>query len=173
MWIEISHLLWKGDIIIITAAIICSGLDDLSTVYSCLFPDDHWEWALYIRLKVEMKPSCPVWMIFNKSHTFKESMGNHIVLLYEAVDWEALSTETFGHGADQHFSVAFPSVLWESVEQPHGTVIIQQNPGHRLPLLISDAAWWEVADQELNVVVTFLVPSKLPGVIHQVNMGKI
>lgn len=48
--------------------------------------------------------------------------------------------ESLGHGADQHFGVAFPSVLWQCVQHPQGTVIIHQNPGHRLTLAVSDAA---------------------------------
>lgn len=123
--------------------------------------------------KIALKPYCPVWGILDKAQVFIEPLGDHIVVLYETVHWVALSIESFGHGTDNHFGIAFPSVLWQSVQKPHGTVIIHQNPGHRLTLVVSDTTWWEVADEVLNAAGTFLISSKFPVFIHQVNMGKV
>lgn len=100
-------------------------------------------------------------------------MGARVLLLYEAVHWVAFSVESPGHSADQDFGVTSPSVLWQSVQQAQRTVIIHQDPGHGLTLAICDAVRWEVADEVFNVHVTLLVPSELPGLIHQVDVGKV
>lgn len=61
--------------------------------------------------EVEIQPCRPVRGILNEAQVFKEPVGDHVFFLYEAVDRVALSMESLGHGADQHFGIAFPSVL--------------------------------------------------------------
>lgn len=100
-------------------------------------------------------------------------MGERVFLLYETEDWKTFSAESPDHGADQHFGVTFPSVLRHSVQKPHGAVVIQQDPGHGLAALVTDATRREVGDEVFNVVVAFLVPPELPGFIHQVDVGNI
>lgn len=129
--------------------------------------------TLLTKSEVKLKPCCPVWRILNEAQVFKKSVGDCVVLLYVAVHWVALSMQELSNSANQHFSVAFPSVLWQCVQHAQGTVIIHQNPGYRLTLVISDAAWRKITDEVFNVAVTLLIPSKLPGFIHQVNMGKV
>ena len=58
--------------------------------------------------------------------------------------------ESPGHGADQDFRISFPPVLWKSVQHAHGTVIIHQDPGHRLTLSVGDAACRKVANVVFN-----------------------
>lgn len=123
------------------------------------------------RLLTDRKPSCPIGGVINETQVFKEPVGHFIVLLYVAVDRVALSTDMFHHRTDQNFSIAFPSVLWQSVQQPDGTVIIHQNPGHQLAMLVCEAARREVPDEVVNVAVTSLVPSKFPGAVYHVNVG--
>lgn len=132
----------------------------------------HSYW-LVTKSNIALNPCCPVWGILNETQTFKEPLGDHVVILYVSVHWVALSIESLGHGTDNCFGIAFPPVLWQSVQHPYGTVIIHQNPGHWLTLVVSDTTWWEVADEVFNSVVAFLVSSKFPSSIHQVNMGKV
>lgn len=60
---------------------------------------------------IESRECRPARGFLSEAQAFKEPVGDHIPLLYEAVDWIALSVESLGHGADQDFGVAFPSVL--------------------------------------------------------------
>lgn len=118
-----------------------------------------------------LKPRCLIWRIINETQFFKQPVGHLIVDLYVAVHWIALSTYFFDHWTNQDFGIAFPSVLRQSVQQPHGTVIVHQNPGHWLALLVCDAARREVLDQVIDVAVACRVPAELPCVVYQVSMG--
>lgn len=132
-----------------------------------------WWRQIVSKSKVELKPCCPICGILGKAQVFKELVGYHVLLLYKAVDWEAFGMESLSHGANQHLGIAFPSMLWQRVQHPHGTVIIHQNPGQRLTLIIIDAAGREVADKVLNGLVTLCVAAKFPGFIHQIDMREV
>lgn len=119
------------------------------------------------------KPSRLIWGIMNKTQFFKQPIGHLIFNLYVAVHWVALSTDLFHHWTNQDFGIAFPSMLRQSVQQPHGTVIVHQNPSHWLAMLVCDAAWREVLDEVINGAVPSRVPAELPGVVYQVDMGWI
>lgn len=117
-----------------------------------------------------LKPRCIIRRNINETQFFKQPVGHLIVNLYVAVHWIAFSTDFCDHWTNQDFGIAFSPVLRQSVEQPHGTVIIHQNPGHWLAILVYDAARREVVDQVVDGAVACRVPAKLPGVVYQVNM---
>ena len=127
----------------------------------------------YFNSKVELEPCCPVWWIINEAHVFKELVGDYILLLYEAVHRVAFSSEPLGHGVDEHLGIAFPSVLWKSVQDPQCTVVIEQKPGQWLPLFVGNATRWEVDNEVFNDVVSLFPLSKFPSFIHQVSMGEV
>lgn len=90
--------------------------------------------------KINLKPYGPIRGVLNEAQVLKKSVGDSIVLLYEAVHRVPLSEQPLCHGADQHFSITFPSVFGKSVQNPHGAVVVDQKPGHWMALFISDAA---------------------------------
>ena len=59
--------------------------------------------------------------VFSKAHALKELIGDLVLLLYKTEHWAALSLQSLSHAADQDFSIALPSVLWQSVQHSHGT----------------------------------------------------
>ena len=123
----------------------------------------------YLKL-IDWKPCCPVWGILSEAHVFKEFVGDNVLLLYEAVHWGSLSVESLGHGTDQDFSVAFPSVLWQSVQHPHGTGHICQDPGHGLCVCIQHTAGGVACKHVPDHPDGLIALCKLPRLIHNANV---
>lgn len=78
--------------------------------------------------------------------------------------------ESLSHGADYSFSVAFSSVLWQSVQHPHGTRSIGKNPGHGPSFGIQHTAGGEVYNHVVDHPNGHLTISKLPVLIHQLEV---
>lgn len=115
-------------------------------------------------------PSHSKFGILSEAQFCKEPVGDLVVLLYEAEHWATLSVEFLGHGADHDFGVAFPSVLWQSVQHPHGTCGVGQDPGHGLRFCIQRAAGREVCEHVPDHPDGPVVLRKLPGLIHQADV---
>ncbi len=115
-------------------------------------------------------PDSPIRGVLCKTQAFKKFVGKRIAFFNETVHRIALRMEPLCHCGYQGFGIALPTMLWLSVQHPHGTVIIQQHPGHRLIVLICNAACGEMSNEIQDVPVTFVIPTKFPSLINYIGM---
>ncbi len=115
-------------------------------------------------------PDSPIRGVLCKTQAFKKFIGKRIAFFNETVHRIALRMEPLCHCGYQGFGIALPPMLWLSVQHPHGAVIIQQHPGHRLIVLICNAACGEISNEIQDVPVTFVIPTKFPSLINYIGM---
>lgn len=120
--------------------------------------------------EVELEPQSPVRWILSEAQTFEKLQRELVLLLDVAEDRVALRMDSPAHGADQLRGVTFAPVLGPCVQQTQSAVIVQEQPGQRLTLLITEAARREVADHVPDVPQALLVTSKLPALVHHVGV---